>query len=368
MTLEGKGFFIWKIKNCENGDANKIAVKAQEAGLTHVLVKVANGIYSYNYDWDNNIDLVPPLVHALRGVGIAVWGWHYVYGDNPVGEARKAIQRVTELGLDGYVIDAEGHYKDPSKKSAARTFMNALKTSIPDTPLALSSYRFPSYHPQLPWDEFLSKVDYNMPQVYWMFSHNPGEQLNYCIREYANMNYNPPIIPTGAAFREHGWEPTADEVLEFLETARGLHLSAANFWEWSSARIDLPKEVWQTIQDFDWEAGHIPPSDITGKYIAALNTNDPAKVVDLYTQNAVHVSTARTIQGHALIRAWYTTFLKSMLPNATFILTGYSGTGSSRHFTWNATSDRGKVTNGNDTFGLVDGKIAYHFTFFTVIP
>ena len=66
MALQGKGFFIWKIKNCEGGDAALIAKKAKKAGLSHVLIKVANGIYSYNYDWARKIDLVPPVAEALR--------------------------------------------------------------------------------------------------------------------------------------------------------------------------------------------------------------------------------------------------------------------------------------------------------------
>ncbi len=368
MTLQGKGFFIWKIKNCEGGNPNTIGMKALEAGLSHVLIKVANGIYSYNYDWRKKIDFVPPVLQALKARGIAVWGWHYVYGDNPVKEANKAIQRIQDLGLDGYVIDAEGHYKSYGKKKAAKIFMKRLKAGVPNTPLALSSYRFPSYHPQLPWNEFLSRVDYNMPQVYWMYADNPEEQLDRCVREFSAMPFTPPMIPTGAAFKEGGWSATADEVLEFFQAVRKYHLTATNFWEWYSCREKLPKDVWKTISDYDWESGFIPPSDITGKYIYALNTRNVNKVVELYTHNAVHVNTNRTIQGQALIRAWYSSFLNTVLPNATFLLTSFSGSGSTRHFTWTANSDRGTVTNGNDTFGLVNGKISYHFSFFTVTP
>jgi hypothetical protein len=54
------------------------------------------------------------------------------------------------------------------------------------------------------------------------------------------------------------------------------------------------------------------------------------------------------------------------LPNAKFTLTGFSGTGASRHLTWTATSPQGKVDNGSDTLGLSDGKIIYHYSFFTV--
>ncbi len=61
MAPVGKGFYIWKIPNCEGGDIEKIAYTAYRAGLTHVLVKVANGIYDYNYDSASKADLVGPL-------------------------------------------------------------------------------------------------------------------------------------------------------------------------------------------------------------------------------------------------------------------------------------------------------------------
>jgi hypothetical protein len=366
MILEGKGFFIWKIPKCENGDANAIATRAQEAGLSHVLIKIANGIYSYNYDWENNIDYLPPVVDALRARGIQVWGWHYVYGDNPTAEASKAVQRVKQYDLDGYVIDAEGHYKSTAKKSAAKTFMTHLTRGLPNTPIALCSYRFPSYHPQLPWNEFLEKCDINMPQVYWIHAHNPGSQLHHTLREFDQMKYKPPIIPAGAAFREHGWQSNAAEAVEFLQTARALNLKAANFWEWSDCRTVLPPDVWNAIRDFDWEGGIKPPEDISGKYIAALNSKDPNQVINLYTNNAVHVNAARTVSGKAAIKSWYTNLFNQLLPNAKFTLTGFSGTGNSRHFTWTAQSPSGNVQDGNDTFGLSNGKITYHYTHFTV--
>lgn len=367
MTLEGKGFFIWKIPLCENGDANAIANWAAAAGLSHVLLKIADGIYSYNIDWENNIDLVPPVVSALKAKGITCYGWHYIYGYDPVNEAKKAIQRVKELGLDGYVLDAEAQYKEPGKAAAAVTFMNYLKAGIPNTPTALSSYRYPSYHPQLPWDEFLSRVDYNMPQVYWMFATNPGEQLTRSVQEFAAMEYNPPIVPTGAAFREHGWQPTAEQDLEFLLAARSLNLSAANFWEWSSCRLDLPTDVWATIAGFDWEGAYISPTEIAVQYISALNSHDPVNVMKLYNDNAVHISSARTLQGKDKIFTWYFTLLKQLLPGGVFTLTGHSGTGNSRHLTWIAKSDKGDVMNGNDTLGMLNGKIIYHYTYFTIL-
>jgi len=43
MSLVGKGFYIWKISRCEGGDVQAIATVAAQAGLTHILVKIADG-------------------------------------------------------------------------------------------------------------------------------------------------------------------------------------------------------------------------------------------------------------------------------------------------------------------------------------
>ena len=107
MALEGKGMFVWKAPRIEGGNPKAAAAVAKGAGFTHVLVKIANGPYIYNGTWNDPTDYTTPLVDALRNMGIKVWGWHYVYGDDPVGEANIAIRRINQYNLDGYVIDAE---------------------------------------------------------------------------------------------------------------------------------------------------------------------------------------------------------------------------------------------------------------------
>ncbi len=364
MSVQGKGFFIWKVRDCENGDANAIANLAHQSNFTHVLVKIADGSNSYNVDITSGVDLVPPVAQALRARGIQVWGWHYVYGYDPIGEANIAIQRIQQLNLSGYVIDAEAEYKQPGKDLAARQFMNRLRSALPNFPIALSSYRYPSYHPQLPWQAFLEKCDLNMPQVYWLQNHNPGEQLIRTLQEFQSLAPFRPIIPTGSAFKEHNWAPTVSDINEFIQNTRSLNLTAVNFWEWSNCRLYLP-EVWDAIQAYNWDTDPLP-QDITQQYVDTLNTHDTNKMVSLYMPNGVHVTSARTIQGAAALRTWYNTFLGQILPNAKFTLTGFSGTGTSRHMTWTATSSAGNVYNGSDTFGLLNDKIAYHYTFFTV--
>ena len=365
MHIEGKGFFTWKIPSCENGDVEAITSQAITSGLTHVLVKIADGAYPYNIDTASGIDYALLLTRALHARGIKVWGWHYCYGDNPLGEAKKAIQRIQQLEVDGYVIDAEQEYKQSGKREAARKFMAQLRNVLPDFPIALSSYRFPSYHPDLPWREFLEKCDLNMPQVYWMKATNAGEQLTRCVRQFEGMTPFRPIIPTGAAFRQNAWQSTPGEVAEFLKTAKSLNLGGANFWEWSNARSGNLPGVWEAVRDFSWSEAAVQ-KDICERLIAAYNTRDPGQVVSLYQPNAVHINSARMIQGTAELYTWYRTFHNQIFPEGKFTLSGYSGSGSSRHFNWSAVSSAGKVLNGDDTLGLAGDKIVYHFTSFTV--
>lgn len=367
MTLAGKGMFIWKLPRCEKGDPAAIASVARSANLSHVLLKIADGAGPYYGDWGSTFDHVPEVVKALHAQGIQVWGWHYVYGDNPSGEARIAIQRLQQLGMDGYVIDAEIQYQASGKKAAAKRFMAELRGALPNFPIALSSYRYPSLHPRLPWKEFLEKCDYNMPQVYWMKAHNPGAQLTRCVREFQAMTPFRTLIPTGAAFREHGWQPTAGEILEFLNKGKELNLPATNFWEWYEARLGIIPGAWETIRDYGW-TGEPVPQDICQQYVAALNQHDPERMVSLYTPKAVHITASRTIQGAEALRQWYASLFNTILPNAVFTLTQFLGTGSSRHLSWTATSPTSLVQNGNDTLGLVNGKIAYHYNFFSVTP
>lgn len=361
-TPQGKGFFIWQIPYCEKGDPQAIADLAHQAGLTHLLIKVADSAYGYNiYE---GVDLVPPLAQKLRQRGIEVWGWHFIHGDNPNGEANKAIERVSTLKLDGYVIDAEGPYKQRGKSAAATKFMMRLREGLPELPIGLSSYRYPSYHPQLPWREFLEGCDFVMPQVYWKFADNAGEQLARCVREFQALPPSRPIVPTGAAFTEHGWNPSTDEILDFLDIVRKLNLPGVNFYSWDSCRARLP-EIWRTIRDYDWDAPPSPP-DISTQYIAALNAGDPLQVIKLYNPDAVHITATRTVQGTKSLRIWYQTLFSSLLPNAEFTLSGFTGGDNFRHLTWTAISDMGAVHNGNDTLGIHEGKITYHYSFFTI--
>lgn len=363
MSINGKGMFIWRVRGCENGDVDAIANLAQAAGLSHILLKVADGNFSYNIDTKTGEDLAEKLTKALKAKKIQVYGWHYVYGYDPKTEADRAIQRVTQLGLDGYVIDAEMEYKEQNR--AARLFMDRLRPGLQTLPIGLSSYRFPTLHSRLPWTEFLLKCDFNMPQVYWINARNPGDQLRRSLQSFQNITPFRPIVPTGAIFRQGDWSPTLEEINEFVTTARDLKMTGVNFWEWSKARKYLP-EIWNWFSAFDWSNGVTASQDITQRYVGALNERKLDSVLKLYRPDAVHVTDARAIQGQTQIRSYYDQLLQKVLPDGVFTLTSYSGDGSVRHLTWTASSRMGSVHNGSDTIGMVKDQIAYHYSDYSI--
>jgi len=367
MSLKGKGIWIWKIPQCEGGNANTIATVAANAGFSHVLIKIADAASAYNIDKTTGKDLIPAVVDAVRAKGLQVWGWHYVYGYNPSGEASIAVSQVKKYGLDGYVVDAEIEYQQTGREAVARSFMSAVRSGLPSTPIALSTYRWPSYHKTFPYVAFLEKCDYNMPQVYWMQAHNPAYDLTKSYNEFKAISPTRPMIPTGAAFSESGWTPTPDDLRVFSDTAKSLGLPGCNYYSWDDCRTILPNQ-WNTIINYNWPGDTtIPaPTDILDKYFYALNNRLYDMFLDIYADNAVHVTSERTIQGKVNIRTSFGALLTNVLNDGVFKLTSLSSTDNTRHFTWTASSWRGKVTDGSDTIGIQDGKIVYHYSHFTV--
>src|SRR3990167_7879928 len=105
MTIpNGKGFFAWQIKAISGGDMQQIAAEAWLLGLSHGSVKVANGVNSYNLRLGLFDDLIPALQAALAPGGVELTGWVYVYGNDPAGEALRAIERAKKFKMTSLIV------------------------------------------------------------------------------------------------------------------------------------------------------------------------------------------------------------------------------------------------------------------------
>lgn len=235
--LSGKGWYLWRLLQ----DPQVLVDVAKLQGVSHLLVKIANGIAGYN------LTLAERLVPIAKASGIRVWGWHYLYHNDPIREAKIALQRIRETGVEGLVLDAE--YECKNKPTQAKTYCGLVRSEVGnDFPLALSSYRFPSLHPELPWNVYRRYVNMDLPQVYWEQAHNAGAQLNRSLAEFKLMEPRLPYLPTGAAYKWNGWMPTVSDVKDFIAGCRDNGLPGFNFWEWDLCQQYLP-DVWNTIAE-----------------------------------------------------------------------------------------------------------------------
>src|SRR3990167_4762884 len=252
---EGKGMFVWMLSACAGGDPLALAAKAKAAGFSWVALKVQDGTNIYQPD------LLAPAISALRAAGIAVWGWGYLYGATFLGasiaarEAAITIKCFEDYLIDGFLIDAEHQYKRTNARSWAATYMAAVRAALPAVSLGLCSYRWPSYHPELPWREFLAYCDFHAPQVYWQNAHNPAAQLTRSVRELTALKALP-IIPAGSAYSEHGWQPSILELNEFDAEAKRLKLPGVTWWSFEHAER-IPG-FWNTLTSHKWQEATQP--------------------------------------------------------------------------------------------------------------
>jgi hypothetical protein len=217
------GMWIWYVAKANGGSPARIASRARARGIGTVFIKAGDG----NDAWSQ---FTTQLVSALKTRGLHVCAWVFVYGTDPVGEARVSAEAV-DRGADCLVIDAESHYE--GRYAQASTYVTRLRASVGDDyPLGLASFPYVQYHPGFPYSVFLGPggAEFNLPQIYWRAIGTTVDKAIATTYTY-NRVYERPIDPLGQLYGN----PPVSEVLRFRKLALASGFGGVSWWSWQHA-------------------------------------------------------------------------------------------------------------------------------------
>jgi Putative peptidoglycan binding domain len=233
-----QGMWIWYVDRSEGGSVARIVARADRAGIGTLYVKAGDGGGTWS-------QFNRTLVTALHQGGLDVCAWQFVYGDNPVAEAKVGATAVRR-GADCLAIDAEGEYE--GKYAAAELYLRALRARIGSAfPLSLAGFPYVDYHPSFPYSVFFGPegVSYDQPQMYWK-AIGTSVRAVYEHTYLFNRLWGHPIYPLGQTYGGAG----RGQILRFRRFSESYGGLAPSWWDWQEtsagawqalgARIDGP--------------------------------------------------------------------------------------------------------------------------------
>ena len=219
-AFDRQGMWVWYVSHSEGGSVSAIVARAKANDVGTVYVKAGDGGGSWS-------QFSRGLVQALHRGGLDVCAWQFVYGDNPIAEAKVAAAAVAK-GADCFVIDAEADYE--GKYASADRYVRALRARIGETfPVALAGFPYVDYHPSFPYSVFLGPggAQYNQPQMYWK-TIGTSVRAVYEHTYLFNRIWGHPIYPIGQTYEG----PGAASIRLFRRFAQSYGGLPPSWWSW----------------------------------------------------------------------------------------------------------------------------------------
>jgi len=230
--FDRQGMWIWYVSRAHGGSVGRIVARAKRSGVGTLYVKAGDAGNTWS-------QFSPSLVRRLKRAGLDVCAWQFVYGSNPVAEARAAAVAIAR-GADCFVIDAEGHYE--GRYAAADRYVRILRRRAgPDYPISLASFPYVDYHPSFPYSVFFGPggATYNQPQMYWKTIGTSVRRV-YEHTYLFNRLWGHPIYPLGQTYDRPGRVP----VKRFRRFARNYGGLQPSWWEWDHT----PGGLWRALR------------------------------------------------------------------------------------------------------------------------
>jgi putative peptidoglycan binding protein len=218
--FDRQGMWVWYVSHSEGGSIGAIVARAKRNDIGTVYVKAADGGGAWS-------QFNKALIGALHAGGIDVCAWQFVYGDNPVAEAKVAAAAVKK-GADCFVIDAEGDYE--GKYASADRYIRALRARIGETfPVSLAGFPYVDYHPSFPYSVFLGPggAQFNQPQMYWK-TIGTSVRTVYEHTYLYNRLWGHPIYPIGQTYEG----PGSASLRLFRRFAASYGGLPPSWWDW----------------------------------------------------------------------------------------------------------------------------------------
>lgn len=237
----GKNTYIWTIKSCFGGDAQRIASALSNCGFQSAILHEANLYY-----WRSPERIA--LAKTLRSAGIMPIGGAAVYGYDPVGEGKLAADICLENDLTCFVFDAETTWDArPAPNSNAVKLLQEFRKRAPGVKAGWCYWSFwksgkgVSWYPRkdVIWAaqaENYGECDFFMPMMYWGGS-TPAQAVDYLNVSWAQYREitDKPIIPIGRAYVGDGGTAAADAIEAFDTRARELGAPGVSWWSMQHA-------------------------------------------------------------------------------------------------------------------------------------
>ena len=216
LPVTGKGIWIWKIYDTDDdgkidsGNLPSVIEKTKSAGIRWVVIKFGDGsdYWPTNperklYKWfkKNNYTL-SDIINGFHNAGIKIFGWHYVYGDDPTEEADVSNKILNISGIDGLIIDVEPWEKHwGGNPEGEEEKLELIRDEHPHDFIAYTTYARSGGDIDDYYKVYSRYCDAVMPQAYWAARPLTPEKEIEKMEEAWGSVYDKwegiPIIPVG---------------------------------------------------------------------------------------------------------------------------------------------------------------------------
>jgi hypothetical protein len=207
--------------------------------------------------------VIAAFLNDLQGAGIAVAGWGWCQGSDPVADAKLAVKELTSFGLSNYVADIEqGVHSANWDEDEIQNFCTRVRGAVNGS-FGITTFPLIDWHEPKLMKAALPFVDMFNPQVYWHHfpnkkmikqfkrpnntpyaQHNAAEYADLCLDRWDKLMGNTPkdIVVTGQAYWGEGEPPFSqedaeDKIDEFIGAWAGYgRVVGLNWWHFGGSR------------------------------------------------------------------------------------------------------------------------------------